>query len=112
MNDLIKSNLPKIQAVVKDSLVDIISGLRVSEAGNLQIFLKEQSDSSSQEDFKEAVETLDPELTVTYQENLDQYGEPETYNNKGKKTQLSPAFVIHLVKEPKSLDSMFDDLMD
>tara|TARA_R110002020_G_scaffold127154_1_gene285322 strand:+ start:183 stop:521 length:339 start_codon:yes stop_codon:yes gene_type:complete len=112
MKTIISNSLAGIQKAVKDSLESIVSGLRVSKAGNIQIFLTEQCDSSLQEEFKSSIETLNPDLTIRYQENLDQYGEPETYNNNGKKTKLSPAIVICEIKEPKSLDSMFSDLTD
>ena len=112
MNDLIKTNLSSIQTVVKDSLESVVSGLRVSSAGNLQLFLSEQVDSGAQDEFQEAINAINPDLAITYQENLDEYGEPATYNNKGKKTQLSPAFIVHPVREKKSLDTLFSDLLD
>ena len=110
MNELIKNQLTGIQSSVRDCLESIASGLRVSANGNLQIFLKEQCDSSVQEDFKASIETLNSDLTVTYQDNLDEFGDPTYYNNKGKKQELSPAIVIHPIREPKSLDDMFSDL--
>ena len=110
MNELIKNLLTDIQSSVKDNLESIASGLRVSKQGNLQIFLKEQVDSSVQEAFKLSIATKNPLLTVTYQDNLDEFGDPTYYNNKGTKQELSPAIVIHPIREPKSLEDMFSDL--
>ena len=110
MNELIKNLLTDIQSSVQDNLESIASGLRVSSNGNLQIFLKEQCDSSVQENFKSSIETLDSDLTVTYQDNLDEFGDPTYYNNNGKKQELSPAIVIHPIREPKSVEDMFSDL--
>ena len=48
MNDLIKSNLKLIQDKCKDLLEDVAVHLRVTKAGNLQIYLNEQLDTSQQ----------------------------------------------------------------
>ena len=91
-------------------LEDTIKGLRVSKQGNIQFFLKEQLDTSLQEEFKKSIETLD-NLTATYQANLDEFGDPAKYKNKnGNKAYLSPAIVVHEIGKEKSLEDMFANL--
>ena len=112
MNDLIKSNLKLIQDKCKDLLEDVVVHLRVTKAGNIQIYLNEQLDTSQQEDFKTSIETLD-NLTINYQANLDTFGEPVPYKDKnGNKKYKSPAIIIHEIGEPKDLDDMFSDLVE
>tara|TARA_R100001594_G_C3943794_1_gene241315 strand:+ start:314 stop:655 length:342 start_codon:yes stop_codon:yes gene_type:complete len=111
MKTIINELLTDIQTATQNCLDTLVSGLRVSKAGNLQIFLNQQIDTSVQKDFTDAIETLDDDLTVTYQDNLDEFNEPKYYkNNQGNKTKLSPALVIHEVREPATLDDMFSNL--
>ena len=111
MKTIIKDKLTDIQSTTLNYLEQLVSGLRVSKQGNLQIFLKKQIDSSVQKDFTDAIETLDEELTVTYQDNLDEFNEPKCYKNKqGNKAKLSPALVIHEITEPATIDDMFSNL--
>jgi hypothetical protein len=111
MKTLIKDNLSAIQTKCEDILVTFVKGLRVSKPGNLQIFLSEQLSTEKQDKFVKAIETLDNDLTATYQENLNEFGEPIPYMDKKRNKQyLSPAFCIHKISEPKDIDDMFADL--
>ena len=111
MKTLIKDNLSAIQTKCEDVLGTFVKGLRVSKPGNLQIFLSEQLSTEKREEFVNAIETLDNDLTATYQENLNEFGEPKPYMGpKGDKKLLSPAFCIHKISEPKGIDDMFADL--
>ena len=111
MKTLIKDKLSDIKTKCEDVLGTLIKGLRVSNPGNLQIFLTEQLSIEKQEEFVNAIETLDDELTATYQENLNEFGEPKPYmGRKGDKKLLSPSFSIHKIREPKDIDDMFADL--
>ena len=111
MKTLIKDNLSAIQTKCNDFLATFVKGLRVSKQGNLQIFLSEQISSEKQEEFVNAMETLDDSLTATYQENLNEFGEPIAYmDSKRNKQFLSPAFCIHKISEPKDIDDLFADL--
>ena len=111
MKTLIKDNLSAIQTKCNDFLATFVKGLRVSKQCNLQIFLTEQISTEKQEEFANAMETLDDELTSTYQANLDEFGEPVKYMDKNRNKQyLSPAICIHKISEPKDIDDMFADL--
>ena len=111
MKTLIKDNLSDIQTECEDLLVTFVKGLRVSKPGNLQIFLSEQLSTEKQDKFVKAIETLDNDLTATYQENLNEFGEPIAYMDKKRNKQfLSPAFCIHKISEPKGIDDLFADL--
>jgi len=111
MNDLIKQHLTAIQTTCQDLLEDFISLVRVTKKGNIQLFLKEQIDTSEQEKFSTAIETLDDEITTSYLANLDKFDEPIPYKDKnGNKKLSSPAIIIHKIGEEKSLDDMFADL--
>lgn len=111
MKTIIKDKLTDIQSKTQNLLDTLVSGLRVSKAGNLQIFLNKQIETSLQKDFTDAIETLDEDLTVTYQANLDEFNEPVCYKNKqGNKTKLSPALVIHEITEPATIEDMFSNL--
>ena len=111
MNDLIKQHLTAIQATCQDLLEDFISLVRVTKAGNIQLFLKEQLDTSQQEKFSTAIETLDDDMTSSYLANLDKFGDPLPYEDKnGNKAYSKPTIIIHKIGEDKSLDDMFPDL--
>jgi hypothetical protein len=111
MNDLIKTHLTAIQSSTKDLLESIVYLIRVTKGGNLQLFLKEQIDTSLQEEFTTAIETLDAEITTSYLANLNEFDEPIPYKDKnGNKKLSNPAIIIHKIGEDKSLDDMFADL--
>ena len=112
MNDLIKQHLSKIETISSKFFKDIARGLRVCKTGSLELYLSEQLDTDTQEQFKTAIQTINPELTSTFNSNLDEFDEPLKYKHSitNKVMTKNASIYIHLIREPKSLGDMFSDL--